>query len=58
MFHRYLAAALLLPASFAVHGSLRVWLKTIRMGKHAFFSQVIKKGSATPLRAPCWSIIP
>ena len=46
MFHRYLAAALLLPASFAVHGSLRVWLKTIRMGKHAFFSQVIKKGSA------------
>ena len=46
MFHRYLAAALLLPASFAVHGSLQVWLKTIRMGKHAFFSQVIKKGSA------------
>lgn len=44
MFRKYLAALLLLPASFAVYGSPRAWLHALRGGKYAFFCQVIKSG--------------
>ena len=46
MFRKYLAAILLIPASFAVHGSPRAWLKALGAGRYAFFSHVLKAGAA------------
>ena len=45
MFRKYVAAMLLIPASFAIHGSPRAWLKALEAGHYAFFSHVLKTGS-------------
>lgn len=42
--HKYIAAILLLPASFVVSGSLSAWLKALRMGKYSFFAKALKTG--------------
>ena len=46
MFRKCLAALLLLPASFVVHGSARAWLKALRLGTYSFFSHVLRNAPA------------
>lgn len=46
MLHRYLAALLLLPASFRVHRSFRRWRRAWGTGSYAFFRQILKEGPA------------
>lgn len=46
MLHRYLAALLLLPASFRVHRSFRRWRRAWQAGPYAFFQQTLREGPA------------
>lgn len=61
MLHRYLAALLLLPASFRVHGSFRRWRAAWQAGSYAFFRQTLREGPACvhrgdslPVRLLCY----
>lgn len=61
MFHRYLAALLLLPASFRVHGSFRRWRTAWQAGCYVFFRQTlregpsrVRRGDALPVRLLCY----
>ena len=52
MLHKCLAAILLLPASFVVHGSLKAWLRALVHGKKAFYAPVVKHAPAKVGRPP------
>ena len=62
MLHRYLAALLLLPASFRVYGSFGRWRKAWRDGgPHLLFRQTLRngparihRGDALPVRLLCY----
>lgn len=50
--HRWLAALLLLPASWRVYGTPRAWLGALAAGPACFFSGVIKNAPLHVRRAP------
>ena len=54
MFHRCLAALLLLPASFVVFGSLRAWCRAASSGVYYFFSRVVKEAPGLVGSSGCW----